>query len=94
LLSWPAENLRDIAVQVFDRKSDCETIAYNWLHWMEALMSAYDPVLLTAATLLARKLENSYREEATAEEVEHTVTLALRNGEKLLKELKEWHTKY
>jgi hypothetical protein len=52
---------------------------------MEALMSEDDAVLLTAATLLAHTLGTE--REATAREVEQAVTLALRNGEKLLKEL-------
>jgi hypothetical protein len=54
---------------------------------MEAFMLKDEAVLLTAATLLARTLANSGREEATDKEVEDAVTLALRNGEKLLKEL-------
>jgi len=48
-------------------------------------MSEDEAVLLTAATLLAHTLGTE--REATAREVEQAVTLALCNGEKLLKEL-------
>jgi|CZKY01.1.fsa_nt_gi hypothetical protein len=50
-------------------------------------MSGDDAVLLTAATLLAHTLAKSGREDATAEEIQLAVTLALRNGEKLFNEL-------